>query len=137
VAEREESPFLATWYELPQASVSTELDASYWELIAKSLSASVTLYCNDALKTQLDKLADELRFVLITSNAVVEAGDAPEDAIATDLEGLSVVVAANTDEKCARCWHQRPDVGSDEKHPELCGRCIENIEGDGEVRHFA
>ena len=157
VAEREESPFLATWYELPQASVSTELDASYWELIAKvknavnkvieaqrnegvvgkSLSASVTLYCNDALKTQLDKLADELRFVLITSNAVVEAGDAPDDAIATDLEGLSVVVAANADEKCARCWHQRPDVGSDEKHPELCGRCIENIEGDGEVRHFA
>ena len=157
VAEREESPFLATWYELPKASVSTELDASYWELIAKvknavnkvieaqrnegvvgkSLSASVTLYCNDALKTQLDKLADELRFVLITSNAVVEAGDAPDDAIATDLEGLSVVVAANADEKCARCWHQRPDVGSDEKHPELCGRCIENIEGDGEVRHFA
>ena len=153
-AEREASPFLATWYELPQSSAQSSID---WELIAKvknavnkvmeaqrnggvigkSLSASVTLYCSDALKAELDKLKDELRFVLITSAAAVEGADAPEAAIATELEGLSVLASANTDKKCARCWHQRPDVGTFANHPELCGRCVENVEGKGEIRYFA
>ena len=157
VASRESSPFLAQWYEFPAATNKAVLDADYWELtakvknavnkvmeaqrsegvIGKSLSASVTLYCSDALKAQLDKLEDELRFVLITSEARVEGGFVPEGAIATEVEGLSVLVAANSDTKCARCWHQRPDVGSDAKHPELCGRCIENVDGEGELRHFA
>jgi isoleucyl-tRNA synthetase len=40
-------------------------------------------------------------------------------------------------EKCVRCWHRRSDVGQDSKHPALCGRCVENVEGGGEHRHFA
>ena len=157
IDHREASAFLAEWYELPKASHASVLDADFWQLIAsvktavnkvmeaqrndgvigKSLSASVTLYCSDALKAELDKLNDELRFVLITSAAVVESGSAPSDAIVTEVEGLSVVVAANTDAKCARCWHQRPDVGSYESHPLLCGRCVDNVEGSGEIRYFA
>jgi len=23
------------------------------------------------------------------------------------------------------------------EHPEICGRCVDNISGDGEVRHYA
>jgi isoleucyl-tRNA synthetase len=40
-------------------------------------------------------------------------------------------------EKCARCWHHKPEVGNDPKHPELCNRCIDNVDGDGEVREYA
>ena len=45
-------------------------------------------------------------------------------------------VSASTYEKCARCWHRRPDVGQDKQHPELCLRCVGNISGKDEVRQF-
>ena len=45
---------------------------------------------------------------------------------------------AKTEEaKCTRCWHHRADVGSNSEHEELCGRCVENVAGDGEQRQFA
>ena len=40
-------------------------------------------------------------------------------------------------EKCVRCWHHREDVGSTCEHPELCGRCVDNVDGDGEQRRYA
>ncbi|MEW5824850.1 MAG: zinc finger domain-containing protein [Pseudomonadota bacterium] len=36
-----------------------------------------------------------------------------------------------------RCWHHREDVGNHAAHPELCGRCVENVDGAGETRRFA
>ena len=39
--------------------------------------------------------------------------------------------------KCERCWHHSDDIGQNVQHPTLCGRCVENVEGDGEVRRFA
>jgi isoleucyl-tRNA synthetase len=160
--DREDNVFLAEWYDLPKAQSAenesaTNMDAAYWTVVAqvkdavnkaiestrndgligKSLTASVTLYCSGELFEQLSRLQDELRFVLITSSAIVS--DAPISALAdaTDVDGLSVMVEANADEKCVRCWHQRPDVGQHTQHPELCGRCVDNIDGEGEVRHFA
>ncbi|MEO7149511.1 MAG: zinc finger domain-containing protein, partial [Rhodanobacteraceae bacterium] len=38
--------------------------------------------------------------------------------------------------KCVRCWHHRADVGTHAEHPELCGRCIENVDGGGETRRW-
>ena len=40
-------------------------------------------------------------------------------------------------EKCVRCWHHREDVGMNQEHPELCKRCVSNVTGDGEIRHYA
>ena len=48
-----------------------------------------------------------------------------------------VAITASPHTKCARCWHHREDVGSHPDHPEICGRCVDNIEGQGEVRHYA
>ena len=62
---------------------------------------------------------------------------APADAAQTDVTGLKVTAVASGYAKCARCWHHREDVGRDAEHPELCGRCIENVAGVGEVRRFA
>jgi len=39
--------------------------------------------------------------------------------------------------KCVRCWHKRADVGSEAAHPELCARCVVNLDGAGETRRFA
>jgi isoleucyl-tRNA synthetase len=55
----------------------------------------------------------------------------------TELEGLRVELNVSANQKCERCWHRRDDVGAHSEHPALCGRCVENIAGEGEVRQFA
>ncbi len=52
--------------------------------------------------------------------------DKSDTAQATDVEGLYVEVAATEAEKCDRCWHHTPDVGTIEGHEKICGRCVEH-----------
>jgi len=47
-----------------------------------------------------------------------------------------LLVRPSSDAKCVRCWHRQPDVGADHRHPQLCARCISNIEGPGEKRQY-
>ncbi len=156
--QRAESVFMATWYDGLVEASGTVLDSAGWQqvlavktavakqleamrkdgTIGSSLDAEVTLYCDDALHAPLAKLDNELRFVLITSEATLRSlQDAPGDALETDLPGLRVTAIASGHAKCPRCWHHRSDVGVSTEHPELCGRCVENIEGQGEQRRFA
>jgi isoleucyl-tRNA synthetase len=157
--ERNESVMLNTWYqgltELPQGF---EMGREYWErimavkvavnkemenlraakVIGGNLQAEVTLYGDEALSADLNKLGDELRFVLITSKAAVAPFvQAPADAVVTDVPGLKLQVVKSGGVKCARCWHFREDVGVNPEHPDICGRCVDNISGAGEVRHYA
>ena len=68
--------------------------------------------------TLLSTLDDELRFVLITSQATVKPlADAPAEAVVTELEGLSVLAVKTEAAKCDRCWHHREEVGQDENSP--------------------
>ncbi len=109
--------------------------------IKANLSADVTLYVDEAAQSVIDALGDELRFVLIVSEArVASLAEAPSDLARETIEGvgeLAVAVVASEAPKCERCWHHRPDVGSHAAHPTLCGRCIENIDGAGEQRAYA
>ncbi|MGI3096358.1 isoleucine--tRNA ligase [Vibrio diabolicus] len=113
-------------------------DARKEKTIGGALQAEVTLFADDALAAKINKLEDELRFVLLTSAANVKPlGEKTDAAQATDIEGLFVEVAAAEGEKCDRCWHHTPDVGTIEGHEKICGRCVSNVEGEGEVRKFA
>lgn len=153
--KREESVMLAEWYTAFPDTGSSEFDDTFWndileaktavngvlekaradKTIGASLSAEVVLYAGDDLKAQLEKLGDELRFILITSG--VELCDFDESAgVETELGDLRVTVKASEHEKCERCWHHSDSVGQNQQHPTLCGRCVENVEGDGEVRRF-
>ncbi|PSU31888.1 isoleucine--tRNA ligase [Photobacterium lutimaris] len=108
------------------------------KVIGGALQAEITLHASEALAAKLNKLEDELRFVLLTSKAeVVVADSKPEGAQETDVEGLFVTVAASEAAKCDRCWHHVADVGTIEGHEEVCGRCVSNVEGEGEERKFA
>lgn len=156
--ERAESVFLAAWYELPSLDGGESMGDAFWTTclavrqdvnkameaeraagnIRGSLDASVALYVSGELKASLESLGDELRFVLITSGAeLVDIAEAPNHAMTGDVEGLKVVVSASTAEKCERCWHRRDDVGAHADHPTLCGRCVSNVAGEGETRHYA
>jgi isoleucyl-tRNA synthetase len=93
--------------------------------IGSSLQASVTLHCSGASRQALECLGDELRFVMITSEA--RLGD-DRSELEIDVKPLP------TEWKCARCWHLRADVGQHQDHPTLCGRCVSNLFGAGETR---
>ena len=157
---RGESVFLETWYELPQVR-DEELGEAFWRQVLEvrqcvkkeleqlrvaggiggSLDAEVELFCGSELQSQLQQLGEELRFALITSEARVhDTTVVPDEAAHYTLESndeLWVRVAPSEHAKCVRCWHHRADVGSHDAHPELCGRCVENVAGDGEQRRFA
>ncbi|MCP5421976.1 MAG: isoleucine--tRNA ligase [Chromatiaceae bacterium] len=156
--ERSESVFMETWYDGLFAGDTGPLNDAAWAqviavktavakqlelmrkdgVIGSSLDAEVTLYCNDRLVQVLETLGDELRFALITSYAAVTPlADAPNDAVVTEVDGLSVRAVASAHAKCVRCWHHREDVGSNADHPDLCGRCIDNVDGGGESRRYA
>jgi isoleucyl-tRNA synthetase len=85
-------------------------------------------------------LGEELRFLFITSQARVhQIGAPPADAVLatnTGRAGVWIAVKPSSDPKCVRCWHRRPDVGKHPEHPELCGRCITNVDGPGEQRKY-
>ena len=113
-------------------------DARKDKTIGSALQAEVTIYAEDALVQKLLKLEDELRFVLLTSAASVKAiGEKTETAQQTDIEGLFVEVSPVGGEKCDRCWHHTSDVGTIDGHEKICGRCVSNVEGEGETRKFA
>jgi isoleucyl-tRNA synthetase len=157
--KRAESVFFTTWADIPatdgveqaidwpkvleaRAAVLRELERlRVVEQIGAPLDAEVTLYGTPAWTSALKPLGDELRFVLITSEALVADADTrPPEALATDGEGKSGLwlhVKRSESQKCARCWHRRPDVGTLSAHPELCGRCAVNLDGPGETRRYA
>jgi isoleucyl-tRNA synthetase len=94
--------------------------------VGSSLQAALTIGVNPADHALLASLGDDLRFVTITSQAVL-----------SEAAELSVTVTPSTATKCERCWHYRDDVGADPAHPTICGRCTTNLYGAGETRRVA
>jgi isoleucyl-tRNA synthetase len=157
--KRGESVFLQTWYpDLFALDVDEPLNDAFWDrvmrvrvavskelerlrvtgAIGSSLDAEVELYCKGQTLQELARLEDELRFVLITSDARIHPlSDKPAHAQPTEDAELCLCVVPSSHQKCERCWHRRPDVGVSAEHPELCSRCVDNVTGPGEQRRFA
>ena len=157
--KKEDSVFLTQWYEkLHKLSDHALLNNQYWENLRKvrdevnkeierlraaqvlgsALEAHVVLYVGDELYKQLTLLGEELRFVLIVSEiAVKKLSEKPTDVVMTSVPELALAILAVSYKKCVRCWHRCEDIGSVEAHPELCGRCVSNIDGSGEMRQYA
>jgi isoleucyl-tRNA synthetase len=157
-AGRPESVFLSQWHTLPpvvatsdidwdavialKADISRELEALRGQgLIGGTLDAAVDVWAEPAVHARLAPLGDELRFALITSEARLhDAATRPADAVpapSVAKAGVYIKVRPSSERKCVRCWHLRPDIGSDPRHPEACARCAGNVEGPGETRRFA
>ncbi|NYT28034.1 MAG: isoleucine--tRNA ligase [Candidatus Thiodubiliella endoseptemdiera] len=105
--------------------------------IGSSLDAEVDIYCDEATYHSLTRLSDELRFVFITSYARIHPVSEKTDDCVEAGKGVFIKVIQSAHEKCVRCWHHREDIGLNSEHPELCGRCVENVDGSGEKREFA
>jgi isoleucyl-tRNA synthetase len=157
--ERGESVLFETWYDGLAATQGSPEQRRWWaDLLAiretasrvlegmrkagqigAALEAKLAIHADEATVARYAAAADELRFFFITSDVRLDrAGGQPDDAVLTELEGADVWVSATVSEaaKCVRCWHRRDDVGSHADHPELCGRCVDNVEGPGETRRW-
>ena len=96
--------------------------------IGAALQAEISLRCGVAEQNRLAPLADELRFLLISGDVTLEPDDEAVD--------IGISATPSDKPKCVRCWHHRADVGVDPEHPQICGRCVSNIEGPGEDRQW-
>jgi isoleucyl-tRNA synthetase len=142
---KDDSIMLQTWQPLPETdseavlldkwdkirAYRAEVTRALEELrvtgqIGSSLQAGVVIHADGEKYDLLASLGDDLRFVLICSQANV---------VRSTEDRLECV--ALTHAKCERCWHVRDDVGADTAHPELCGRCVSNLHGEGETRACA
>ncbi len=151
---RPSSVMLATWYQ--ELVADSEARTHLWrrlravreivgpkleelrrtKAIGSSLAAEITLEAQGTLAADLAALGDELRFFFLSSDVhLAPVADAMAEA---QIEGdrLRVSVRPSDHAKCVRCWHHRDSVGSVAAHPELCGRCVDNVAGAGEQRHW-
>lgn len=138
----------ATWYDglapLPADAALTSADVdkllALREQVAKvlepmrangaigaALEAEITVAADAQTAARWQPLSQELRFLFIS-------GDVTVTAASTD--DIFVSAQPTTKAKCVRCWHHQASVGSDPRHPELCSRCVSNIEGPGEDRRW-
>ena len=93
--------------------------------IKGSLDSIVTLHLEDEDYSLLQKIGKELHFIFISTDAQIKKADS-----------FSIEISVSDDPKCSRCWHRCKSVGTIKGHEEACSRCVENIENDGELRHF-
>jgi isoleucyl-tRNA synthetase len=151
-----ESVFFNTWHQFPagaervsginwpalialKADVARELERlRTLGSLGSSMEADVTVFVPDALAGQFAAMHDELRFLLITGDAkVARSSTLPATAVKASQEEVWIEVKPSTSPKCVRCYQLRADVGSNPNHPQICARCVINVEGPGEERRFA
>ena len=145
LAGENDSVFLHVWHDLPAQADEADLLNRWADIragravvqkelesvrvaggIGSSLQAEVTLHANHDTYKIYAPLGDDLRFVLITSQARLVSAESDR-----------IDVTPSAAKKCDRCWHYRDDVDAHADHPGLCGRCVSNLYGDGEARTHA
>ena len=144
----EATVFEDVWYDIPAHGLEPNRVAAWQAIISaralaakeievlrgagevgSSLQAELAFYAAPSTFDALSSLEDDLRFVMITSGTTVYK-------VANEAE-QKILVKPSTYKKCDRCWHYRADVGADAAHPSICGRCVSNLFGSGEVRKYA
>ena len=141
---QEESVFLSN-FDVSEINFDSNINQSEWKRIFEikdavnqsieemrnenkikgSLDSVVDIQATSNDLNVLKKLGDELHFLFISSEANVNEG-----------KSFKIKVSSSKNTKCVRCWHRCSSVGSSKEHPELCNRCIENIDNNGEQRSF-
>src|ERR1700721_217592 len=125
-----ESVFLNTWHQFPsgtervstidwpalialKADVARDLERlRAASAIGAPLEAEVTIYAPAAQAGRFAALRNELRFLLITSQAhVVETDTPPDSTVPTSAPGVWIEVKPSTHPKCVRCGHPPRDAG--------------------------
>ena len=96
------------------------------KIIGKSLDADVTIYAKKDVLELLKTISnEELAEIFITSKAVVEDAEAPADVFSGDV--VKVLVKADPNEKCGRCWMHSETVGTIPGFSGICADCVRKL----------
>ena len=133
--------------------------------IGSSLQAEIDIYVGSSAFEMLKDMTDDIRFIMITSKATLNIdsslseertnresnlknspvwttlSEQQQEALQLSVfEDIRVEAKPSKYVKCDRCWHYRADVGAHAKHPTICIRCadtVEGVEGENERRTYA
>jgi len=107
-------------FEIRGAVMKALEEARNTGLIGAGLEAKITITADSETKTFLESFGEDLRFIMIVSQVVLQEGDS-----------LSFKVDEADGEKCERCWNYTTDVGKDPRYPGACQRCVVNLDARG------
>ena len=100
--------------------------------IGGSLEAQIRLSAPDSLYPVLQRYQDQLRYLFIVSDVVLEHSPTSNGDTA-----LKIEVSKAPGQKCERCWNYSTHVGEDKAYPTVCERCsavLEEIEAAAAAR---
>jgi isoleucyl-tRNA synthetase len=86
--------------------------------IGGSLEAQLRLSAPEPLYSVLNRHRDQLRYLFIVSDVVLEKSTATNGDT-----GLLITVSKAQGLKCERCWNYSTHVGEDKSYPTVCERC--------------
>jgi isoleucyl-tRNA synthetase len=112
----------AAWkalFELRELALPELEKARQAKQIGKALEAKLTFAGSSPALSAAQPHLESLRELLNVSQLEVQPGG--ESAV-------SVGVSKAEGQKCERCWHWEPEVGSNPEHPTICGRCVKAVQ---------
>jgi isoleucyl-tRNA synthetase len=96
--------------------------------LATAQEARVILGATPDLYDKLEAQAAALRTLAQVADLKVAAGLSAGLA-SQEIPGLWIKVEPAPGQKCVRCWFTFPSVGEDARHPQVCARCRQVLEG--------
>ena len=104
------------------------------QVSGSGLEFQIHIQPNTEHQETLARYQQELHFLLLVSK-VKMVTDEEQLPYSTSFGTIDFSKASG--QKCVRCWHHSDSVGSIAGHPEICQRCVSNIESEeGMVREF-
>ena len=98
-------------------------------VIGSSLEAKLDINCTNHDFLLLEKFENEVKFLFIVSEISLSNNN--------ELESTEITISKTKNKKCERCWHYVENYSSNPLYNNICSRCVENIETDGEIREYA
>jgi len=98
------------------------------KLIGHSLDAQVEIIGKGENFQFFKNYEREFQALFIVSKVVLREEEIKKE-VSSDgvLKGIAIVVSKAPGVKCERCWMYSESVGSNKKHPTICGRCAGNL----------
>ena len=117
-----------------RAEVTKALEAARSaKRIGHSLDAAVTVGLSDEYYEQMAPYENEMRSILIVSQARLHRGQLEGADWNPEAEGVTVQIDSAPGQKCERCWVYDPSVGEKSDHPTICGRCYASLGTMGQL----
>ena len=101
------------------------------KMIGHPLDAEINLSLGENF-TLFNEYKDDLRDIFIVSKVNIFENESFDDAyVSEDIDSLVIKVKKANGDKCDRCWVYDESVGTSDKHPTACTRCISSLETMG------